>query len=85
VKLNISSDTKDADLFVILRVFQSDMKEVTFRGALDPHTPVASLSPHPAQALWTVRVLAPQVSPAPQEPGAVPHPVASSQVASQQG
>jgi predicted acyl esterase len=42
VKLNISSDTKDADLFVILRVFQSDMKEVTFRGALDPHTPVAS-------------------------------------------
>ena len=42
VKLNVSSDTKDADLFVILRVFQSDMKEVTFRGALDPHTPVAS-------------------------------------------
>ena len=31
-----------ADLFVILRVFQSDMKEITFRGALDPHTPVAS-------------------------------------------
>jgi predicted acyl esterase len=42
VKLNVSSDTKDADMFVILRVFHSDMKEVTFRGALDPHTPVAS-------------------------------------------
>lgn len=42
VKLNVSSDTKDADMFVVLRVFQSDMKEVTFRGALDPHTPVAS-------------------------------------------
>ncbi|NKB50197.1 MAG: CocE/NonD family hydrolase [Alphaproteobacteria bacterium] len=42
VKLNVSSDTKDADMFVILRVFQPDMKEVTFRGALDPHTPVAS-------------------------------------------
>ena len=42
VKLFASSDTKDADIFVILRVFQSDLKEVTFRGALDPHTPVAS-------------------------------------------
>jgi len=42
VKLHVSSDTADADLFVVLRVFQSDMKEVTFRGALDPHTPVAS-------------------------------------------
>ncbi len=42
VKLNVSSDTKDADMFVVLRVFQSDMKEVTFRGALDPHTPVGS-------------------------------------------
>jgi|TARA_B110000263_G_scaffold198147_1_gene176894 predicted acyl esterase len=41
-KLFVSSDTKDADIFVILRVFQSDFKEVTFRGALDPHTPVAS-------------------------------------------
>ena len=29
-------------MFVVLRVFQSDMKEVTFRGALDPHTPVGS-------------------------------------------
>jgi predicted acyl esterase len=42
VKLNVSADTKDADMFVVLRVFQPDMKEVTFRGALDPHTPVAS-------------------------------------------
>ncbi len=42
VKLNVSSDTKDADIFVILRVFEPHMKEVVFRGALDPHTPVAS-------------------------------------------
>ena len=37
----ISSETEDADLFLILRVFSPDMKEVTFQGALDPHTPVA--------------------------------------------
>jgi len=42
VKLWASSSTIDADLFVILRVFQPDLKEVVFRGALDPHTPVAS-------------------------------------------
>jgi len=41
VKLWASSSTGDADIFVILRVFQPDLKEVTFRGALDPHTPVA--------------------------------------------
>jgi uncharacterized protein len=40
-RLQISSNTSDADLFLILRLFAPDMKEVTFRGALDPHTPVA--------------------------------------------
>ena len=41
LKLFASSSTVDADLFVVLRVFQSDMKEVVFQGAIDPHTPVA--------------------------------------------
>jgi predicted acyl esterase len=40
-KLFVSSATEDADLFLIVRVFAPDMKEVTFQGALDPHTPIA--------------------------------------------
>lgn len=40
-KLFVSSATRDADLFLVVRVFAPDMKEITFRGALDPHTPVA--------------------------------------------
>ncbi len=40
-KLWVSSSTEDADLFLVVRVFSSDMKEVTFQGALDPHTPIA--------------------------------------------
>jgi hypothetical protein len=40
-KLFVSSSTKDADLFLIVRVFTADFKEVTFQGALDPHTPIA--------------------------------------------
>jgi len=40
-KLWVSSSTSDADLFLILRVFAPDMREVTFSGANDPHTPVA--------------------------------------------
>jgi predicted acyl esterase len=40
-KLRVSSTTSDADLFLILRVFSPDMKEVTFVGAIDPHTPIA--------------------------------------------
>ncbi|HTO11469.1 MAG TPA: CocE/NonD family hydrolase, partial [Candidatus Binatia bacterium] len=40
-KLWMSSETRDADLFLILRVFSPNMAEVTFQGALDPHTPVA--------------------------------------------
>ncbi|MEK9833850.1 MAG: CocE/NonD family hydrolase C-terminal non-catalytic domain-containing protein, partial [Rhodospirillaceae bacterium] len=40
-KLFVSSSTSDADMFLVLRVFGPDMKEVTFQGALDPHTPIA--------------------------------------------
>jgi len=40
-KLFVSSETEDADIFLVLRVFSPDMKEVSFRGALDPQTPVA--------------------------------------------
>jgi putative CocE/NonD family hydrolase len=40
-KLWVSSTTEDADLFLAVRVFTADMKEVTFQGALDPHTPIA--------------------------------------------
>jgi uncharacterized protein len=40
-KLFVSSSTQDADLFLVVRVFSPDMKEVTFQGAIDPHTPVA--------------------------------------------
>lgn len=40
-KLSVSSTTADADLFLIFRVFDPDGMEVTFQGALDPHTPVA--------------------------------------------
>jgi uncharacterized protein len=40
-KLFASSATEDADLFLILRVFSPDGEEVTFQGALDPHTPIA--------------------------------------------
>jgi hypothetical protein len=40
-KLFVSSSTSDADLFLILRVFSPDLKEVVFQGAIDPHTPVA--------------------------------------------
>jgi hypothetical protein len=40
-KLFVSSSTKDADMFLIVRLFDANMKEVTFQGALDPNTPVA--------------------------------------------
>jgi uncharacterized protein len=39
-KLSVSSSTTDADLFLVLRVFTPDLKEVVFQGALDPHTPI---------------------------------------------
>ena len=40
-RLTVSSSTEDADLFVVLRVFTPDLREVTFMGAIDPHTPIA--------------------------------------------
>jgi len=40
-KLFVSSSTTDADLFLILRIFSADMKEIVFQGAIDPHTPIA--------------------------------------------
>jgi predicted acyl esterase len=40
-RLFVSSSAPDADLFAVLRVFAPDGEEVTFRGAIDPHTPVA--------------------------------------------
>ena len=41
VKLHISSSTEDADVFVVLRVFDPAGKEVVFQGALDPHNPIS--------------------------------------------
>ena len=41
LKLFASSSTKDADFFIVLRVFTGDLKEVVFQGAIDPHTPIA--------------------------------------------
>ena len=41
LKLCISSDTDDADLFVVLRLFTPDLKEITYSGSNDPHTPLA--------------------------------------------
>ena len=38
--LRVSSSTSDADVFLVLRVFTGDLREITFQGALDPHTPV---------------------------------------------
>jgi uncharacterized protein len=40
-RLRISSSTEDADIFLVFRVFTADLREVTFLGAIDPHTPVA--------------------------------------------
>jgi predicted acyl esterase len=40
-RLYVSSETADADLFLVLRVFTPNLQEVTFQGALDPRTPIA--------------------------------------------
>jgi len=40
-RLMVSSSTTDADLFLVLRVFTPDLREVVFMGAIDPHTPIA--------------------------------------------
>lgn len=39
-RLKISSSTSDADLFLVLRVFDPSGEEITFQGAIDPHTPI---------------------------------------------
>src|SRR4029077_2197233 len=39
-KLFVASDTTDADLFLVLRVFDPAGKEVGFIGSTDPRTPV---------------------------------------------
>jgi predicted acyl esterase len=41
VRLFASSETSDADIFAVLRAFGPDDEEVTFQGALDPHTPLS--------------------------------------------
>jgi len=41
-KLFVSSSTKDADLFLIVRVFAPNGKELTFMGSTDPNTPIAN-------------------------------------------
>jgi uncharacterized protein len=40
-KLFVSSETVDADIFVILRAFDPAGEELTFQGALEPHSPLA--------------------------------------------
>ncbi|MFT5181946.1 MAG: putative acyl esterase [Alphaproteobacteria bacterium] len=39
-KLFVSSQTEDADLFIVLRAFAPDMREMVYQGSNDPHTPV---------------------------------------------
>ena len=41
LRLFISSSTRDADLFVALRAFDPNLREVTFYDYLDPHTPLS--------------------------------------------
>ncbi len=41
LKLFVSSATNDADIFAVVRVFDPEGEEVTFQGAIDPHTPIA--------------------------------------------
>ncbi len=40
-KLFVSPSTRDADLFLVVQLFDPDGREVTFQGALDPRAPVA--------------------------------------------
>ena len=40
-RLWVSSATTDADLFLVLRVFDPEGKEITYQGALDPNTPIS--------------------------------------------
>lgn len=41
-KLFVSSTTRDADLFLIVRVFDPQGNELTFTGSTDPNTPIAN-------------------------------------------
>ena len=41
-RLFISSNTRDADLFLVLRLFDPSGDEVTFMGSTDPNTPIAN-------------------------------------------
>lgn len=41
VSLSVSTSAADADLFVVLRLFDASHREVHFRGAQDPRVPVA--------------------------------------------
>jgi uncharacterized protein len=41
-KLFVESSTQDADLFLIVRVFDPQGKELTFMGSTDPNTPIAN-------------------------------------------
>ncbi len=40
-RLHVSSDTEDADLFLVVRVFAPDFREIVFPGHIDPNTPIA--------------------------------------------
>src|SRR5690606_14075628 len=40
-KLFIESSSADADLFLIVQVFDPEGRELCFQGALDPNTPIA--------------------------------------------
>jgi predicted acyl esterase len=40
-RLWVSSTTTNADLFLVLRVFDPDGNEITYQGALDPNTPIS--------------------------------------------
>jgi hypothetical protein len=40
-RVRVSSSTEDADIFIVLRLFEPSGDEVTFRGALDPNSPLA--------------------------------------------
>jgi predicted acyl esterase len=41
-KLFVSSSTSDADLFLVVRLFDPEGDEVTFEGSTDPNTPIAN-------------------------------------------
>jgi uncharacterized protein len=40
LSVTAASATTDADIFAVLRVYDPDGGEVTFQGAIDPHTPI---------------------------------------------